>query len=132
MTQNVQTAVTSIPSESSMQQSWFQMIQNFFVGYPTWAVEVGVFGVGGLLIGFLFRSIGRLLVLLAILGIAIAVILHYTHVIILPVTKIKIFLGLQDVSTIQEGFQVFATWSREHLVALLSLIVGLLLGWTLG
>lgn len=124
--------VSVIPSEGYMQQSWFEMIQNFFVGYPMWAVELGVFGVGGLLVGFLFKGIGRFLVLLAILGISIAVILHYTQVVVLPVAKIKTLLGLRDVFSIQEGFQVFAAWSREHLIALLSLIVGLLLGWKLG
>ncbi len=129
-------AVAAIPVEVPMaqtSQSWYEMLRaQFPETVPAWALEVGVFGVGSFLLGFLFKCCGRLLTVALVVGIAVLLGLHYSNVMPLDVTYWKALLGLADVTAFQEVPAVFFAWGKEHVVACVSVVVGFMLGWKLG
>ena len=124
--------VETVTTEPTMPQSWFESAQKFLEGYlPTWTSELLVFGLAFFLLGFLLKSFGRVLVFTIIAGIIVVAILHYVHVISLDMELIRHWLGI-DKTTLQEAPGAFIGWSREHLIAVVSAIVGFLVGWKLG
>lgn len=124
--------VEGMTTEPTMPQSWFESAQKFLEGYlPAWASELLVFGLAFFLLGFLLKSFGRILVFTIIAGIIVVAILHYAHVISLDMELIRHWLGIGK-TTLQEAPGAFVSWARGHIIAVISAIVGFLVGWKLG
>lgn len=122
----------AIGAEPSMPQSWFEAAQKFLDQYmPAWASELVVFGLAFFLLGFLLKIFGRMLIFTLIAGILVVAILHYAHVIALDMEVVRLWLGIGK-TTLQEIPGTFLAWTRGHIIAVVSAIVGFLLGWTVG
>lgn len=121
-----------IAAEPTSPQSWFESAQKFLEGYmPAWASELLVFGLAFFLLGFLLKSFGRMLVFTILAGLIVVAILHYAHVISLDMELIKHWIGMGTAS-LQEVPGLFFAWAKMHVIAVVSAIVGFLVGWKLG
>ena len=121
-----------VANEAIVQRNWYEIVSGHFEGYPTWAVEVGIFGVGALVLGFLCKTIGRYLFFAVIAAALLLFALSYTHVVSINMLQVKQFLGIQDIASLQDLGTVLLAWGRVHVVAVISLVVGFILGWKLG
>lgn len=115
-----------------MQQSWYEALSKQFVGYPTWAVELGIFGVVFLIIGFLARSFGRLF-FVALLAIAVALgAAYYFNLAPAFLTQLKDFFGLHDVTVLGDLPAQLITWARTHVVGCAGVVLGFFVGYSIG
>jgi uncharacterized membrane protein (Fun14 family) len=122
--------IPSVPA--SLHPHWFESIRAKLHGYPEWAVEVGVYGVVGLLIGFGLKNFGRALIL-GILGAAVIIwVLSTLHIIAVDIAQLKTYLGLSSVANLDDAIKVAIAWFQAHSRAGIALVVGFFLGWVLG
>jgi len=116
-----------------MQQSWYTLISNYFKDYPAWAVELGAFGITSLILGFLCKSFGKTVAILVLLITVLFAGLWYLQ--LMPesfLINLKLFVGLQETSTLHDVPAVFIPWAREHVIACVSAVVGFVVGYKLG
>ena len=125
--------VVSLPVEGEvMYQSWYKTISSYLAEYPSWVLDVGVFGVGALLLGVLIKNFGRYIIFSLIAAVVIMLALNHLHVITFSVNNLRQVLGLQDIHSVGEFSTELLAWSKAHVVACVSAIVGFLVGWQLG
>lgn len=113
--------------------NWFERVSAYLTekGLPGWAIEVSVFGLLGAIFGFLAKTIGRPFGILLLVAIGALIVLHYAHVAPETVTDIEQFLGVHDMSW-ADAPQVVVNWARAHVIACVSTLVGIVIGWKLG
>lgn len=125
----VEMVVEEVPMRvPSLAQGWFEQLQEKFPGYPSWALELVVFGLGALIAGFLLKCCGRFVAMVFIALVVVLAVLHYAH--IMPFNFA--FFGLQDIHSLNELFQACFAWGKAHVIACVSAVVGFLIGWKLG
>jgi len=125
-------ATTPVASEAMMQKNWYEIVSSYFEGYPAWAVEVAVFGVGALVLGFLCKTVGRYLFFAGVAAALLLVVLSHMQVVSINMMQVKQFLGIQDIASLQDLGTVLVEWGKVHVIAVVSLIFGFILGWKLG
>lgn len=111
-------------------QGWLDSIKERFASQEPWAIELVIFGLGGFVLGFLLKNFGKLMVIGAVVAVALIIGLHYTHV--YPFEKLQALLGFPEIHNVHELLKEKIVWGKEHPVALVSGIVGLLVGWKVG
>lgn len=115
-----------------METNWFETIKTKLQNYPEWVFDVGVFGLVGFVVGFVFKNFGKVLLFGAI-GLIIGLgILHYAHIISVNMNQIKDILGLAAANTIDDGVRIYSDWARLHIVGLLAAAVSFCIGWKVG
>jgi uncharacterized membrane protein (Fun14 family) len=118
------------PAMSS--QGWLETIKERFSSQEPWAIELVVFGLGGFVAGFLLKNFGRIALILLAVAVVAVLGLHYTHVYNMPFERVQAFLGISDLNTFQDIITMKIAWGKEHPVAIISAVVGLLVGWKVG
>jgi len=126
-------AAEVVMPEAGMSQNWFERASEFLAskGLPGWAIEVTVFGVTSLILGFLFKSFGRYLALLVLLLIAVGVGMHYANFMPEYLMQAKQFIGIESLA-LQDAPMTFVAWAKVHYIACVSAVVGFFIGWKLG
>jgi hypothetical protein len=115
-----------------MQQSWYEMLSKQFKAYPAWAVELGIFGIVFLILGFLVKSFGRYF-FLTILGIAACIAAAY-YFDFAPgfITELKDFMGLHNMKVLGDIPTIFIAWARGHAIACIGAVIGFVVGYSIG
>lgn len=124
-------AASSAAEAAPIQANWFDSIKEKLNTQEAWATELVIFGLSGLIIGFLLKNFGKILVTLTLAALAIAVVLHFT-VYPMPMDKLQAFFGIADFSDIQGMINAKIAWIKQHPVAAVSGFVGILVGWKVG
>ena len=115
-----------------MELSWYTLLRRQFQGYPDWAVDLGIFGIVFLIIGFLAKTFGRLFAL-ALLGLLIFVAAaHYFNFAPMFLAELKTFFGVADVQLLGDIPMMFMDWARAHIFACLGGVLGFVVGYKLG
>jgi len=127
----VETPVAPVAPVTSA-QGWLDAIKERFSTQEPWAIELVVFGLGGFVAGFLLKNFGKLALMLLAVALVVIVGLHYTHVTEIPFEKLQAFLGISDLNTVQDIINMKIAWAKDHPVAIVSGVVGLLVGWKVG
>ncbi len=112
--------------------SWFNTIKERLSGQEPWAVELVVFGLSGFVAGFLLKNFGRLVFVAALIAAAVFAAFHFTHIYEFPIEQLKAFFGIADLSSLQAIVAAKIELCKEHPVAVLSAVVGALVGWKVG
>jgi|GEM_PF-6749427 uncharacterized membrane protein (Fun14 family) len=115
-----------------MSSNWLDSIKERFSGQEPWAVELVVFGLGGFVAGFLLKNFGKLLLLLLAAALIVVLALHYTHVNEMPFEQLQALLGISSFQNVQDIITVKIAFCKEHPVALVSGVVGMMVGWKVG
>lgn len=115
-----------------MQQSWYEMLSKQFKAYPSWAVDLGIFGVVFLIIGFLVKSFGRYFFLTLLAFAAAVAAAYYFDFAPEFLTELKEFLGLQEMQVLGDIPTVFVAWARGHALACIGAVLGFIVGYTIG
>jgi len=132
-TEVTQAAVAMPVAEGEvMYRSWYQTLSSYFEGYPSWVMEVGVFGVGALVLGVLLKNFGRYVIFGLVAAAVIIAALSYLHVISFSVMNLRQILGIQDIHSVQDFGTEFVAWAKTHVIACISAVVGFFVGWQLG
>jgi uncharacterized membrane protein (Fun14 family) len=118
------------PAMSS--QGWLDAIKERFNSQEPWAIELVIFGLGGFVAGFLLKNFGKIALIVLAVALAAIVGLHYTHVYDMPFEKLQEFFGISQANTLQDIFNAKIAWCKDHPVALVSAVIGLLVGWKVG
>lgn len=113
-------------------KGWFEIVREYFKDYPTWAVEIAIFGLGSFVLGFVTRFLSRLFFPLIVGTIVGLFILYYYDIVHVDIEHLRELFGLQEAHSFDEIFKVATVWVREHMVATISAVVGFILGWKLG
>lgn len=116
---------------STTLQGWLDTLQEKFNTQP-WVIELIVFGLGGFVAGFLIKNFGRMALIIAVVLLVATMVLHYTHVYDMPFEQLQLFLGVNEMGSVQDMLNAKMTWCQEHSVAVVSGIVGILAGWKVG
>lgn len=116
---------------STTLQGWLDTLQEKFNTQP-WVIELIVFGLGGFVAGFLIKNFGRMALIIAVVLLVATMVLHYTHVYDMPFEQLQLFLGVNEMGSVQDMLNAKMTWCQEHPVAVVSGIVGILAGWKVG
>lgn len=126
-------ATQIVTPEAPMSQNWFDKVSSFLAdkGLPDWAIEVTVFGVASLIIGFLCKSFGRYMALLVVLAVAAGIGMQYANIMPEYLAQAKTFLGIQEIA-LQDIPMAFVAWAKVHYIACVSAVVGFFIGWKLG
>ncbi len=119
-----------VPASST--QGWLDAIKERLSGQEPWAIELVIFGLGGFVAGFLLKNFGKMALIVLAVALAVVVGLHYTHVYDMPFEKLQAFLGISDLNTFQDIINAKVSWCQNHPVALVSALVGLVVGWKVG
>ncbi|MBY0109937.1 MAG: hypothetical protein K2X90_02385 [Candidatus Babeliaceae bacterium] len=119
-------------AQTSSTQGWLDAIKERLSNQEPWAIELVVFGLGGFVAGFLLKNFGRMALIVLAVALAVVVALHYTHVYDMPLEKLQAVLGISDLNTFQDLINAKVAWCQNHPVALVSALVGLLVGWKVG
>lgn len=127
----LETPVAPVAPTSSA-QGWLDSIKERFSSQEPWAIELVVFGLGGFVAGFLLKNFGKLALIVLAVALVLIVGLHYTHVYDMPFEKLQAFLGISDLTTVQDIINMKIAWAKDHPVAIVSGVVGLLVGWKVG
>lgn len=110
----------------------WEKIRTAFAGYPDWVSEGVVAAFLGLVIGFLARILGRLVLMTLVTAVLIGFGLHYFGIISFHIQPLLKFLGLTQWPGFSELLSSFFTACKAHLMACVTLILGFILGWQLG
>lgn len=95
-------------------------------------IEVSAYLVIGFISGFLIKKYGRfVIVILLVAGLSMGVLAHF-NVITIDWVKIKMLLGISEIHTLDNVRQVYSAWIKEHIVAIISVIIGFLIGHRAG
>lgn len=130
----VAAVVIDTPVEAPMAHSasWLDSIKERFGGQESWAVELVTFGLAGLVLGFLLKNFGRIASLIIAAAFIAVLVLHYTHVYEMPYEKLLEVLNVPSTASMQDIINAKIAWSKDHLVAVVSGLVGVLVGWKVG
>ncbi|MGC2310217.1 MAG: FUN14 domain-containing protein [Candidatus Babeliaceae bacterium] len=110
---------------------WFTALQNKLKDYPSWVLDICLYGIFGLVIGFLCKNIGRYL-FFGVLGmIAFLWILNTAGFATIDTARIKDFLGLSSIQTIDDLLHMYIEWVRAHLIGCIAFIIAFFCGWKL-
>ncbi len=127
----VETPVAPMENVTSS-QGWLDVIKERFNSQEPWAIELVIFGLGGFVAGFLLKNFGRIALILLAIAVVSILGLHYTHLYDMPFEKLQALLGISDVNTLQDIITMKIAWAKDHPVAIVSGVVGLLVGWKVG
>lgn len=111
---------------------FWEKIRSAFAGYPDWVGESLVAAFLGLVMGFLVRILGRLILMMLVTAVAIGFGLHYFGVISFHTQPLLRFLGLAQWPGFSELLASFFAACKAHIMACVTLIIGFILGWQLG
>lgn len=118
--------------ELCMQQSWYVLLSKQFKAYPSWAVDLGIFGIVFLILGFLVKSFGRYFFLCLLAVVAALAAAYYFDFAPGFLTELKEFLGLHDMQVLGDIPAIFIAWAREHALACIAAVLGFIVGYTIG
>ncbi len=110
---------------------WIQ-IKGYFKDYPDWVTEGVVALFLGLVVGFLFRTLGKYAVLVFTTLLVAGFVMHYAGLATFQSAPLIKFFGISRIPTMGEAATSFFGWTRLHLVASVGGVLGFILGWTLG
>lgn len=108
---------------------WYDVMQGHLSRYPNWAVELGVYGLGGCLAGFLLKNFGRFMIGLIATLLLFLWFFAYLDIITFHLENLRALLGIQAIQTIDDGVRIYTEWAREHWAACLGSIIGFIIGW---
>ncbi len=110
----------------------WERIRSAFAGYPEWIGEglVGVFA--GLVLGFLSRILGRMVLIILVTAVVVGVGLHYFNVVSFNTEPVLKFFGMAQWPSASEFITGMFTWCKVHIVACIAVILGFILGWKFG
>jgi uncharacterized membrane protein (Fun14 family) len=120
---------TTIPLTTS--SGWFESLQNKLQEYPAWIIDASIYGVFGLIAGFLFKNIGRYILLGLLISCVVLWLLNSVGFVIIDTVHIKDFFGFSAINTLDDLATVFLTWIHLHLIVCIAFIVGFFCGWKL-
>ena len=110
----------------------WETLETKLKNYPEWLVDIAIYGIAAMILGFIVKNFGRVL-FFAVFGIIVVMwFLHYTDFIVVNIARLKSLIGLSGVESLDAAFRVWCEWARMHLAACAALVVGFLLGWKLG
>jgi uncharacterized membrane protein (Fun14 family) len=121
-----------IVAPSGSTQGWFEAIKERFNSQEPWAIELIVFGLGGFVAGFLLKNFGKIALIILAVTVAVIVGLHYTDMYHVPFENLQAFVGVSDFNSFQTIINAKMIWCKDHPVAVVSLVIGLLVGWKVG
>lgn len=107
-------------------------IASLFEGFPQYLIDILVFAPIGLILGFLFRTFGRFLLISILVVGAIFILGQYFNLITVHQNQLHSFVGLNPTYSIRDLFAFLINWSQEHVTACITLIISFTIGWKLG
>ncbi len=111
---------------------WWETVESHLKDYPTWLLEIGIYGFISCALGFLFKNFGRYIIFAFVGIIALAWLFSYLDLITINNLRMKDLVGLGNARTLDDGFYIISGWARAHIAACISLVGGFFLGWKLG
>lgn len=112
--------------------SWIGSLRSKFSGYPDYLVDGVIFGVVGLIAGFLFKNFGRLFVIGVVATVIVLAAMSYGHLVSFNFGTIQSFFGITPRESIIDIVKDYATMITQNVPATLALIAGFFVGWKLG
>lgn len=95
-------------------------------------MEVTIFGLTGLVAGFLSKSFGKHFVMIAVGVLLTLVVLQYLDLAPLAFLKLREMFGILPGASIADIFNAYITWIKEHVFGVVSFVVGFFIGWKIG
>ena len=114
-----------------VRELWDQ-VREAFRGYPDWVSEAVVGAFLGLVVGFLFRTVGRYVVVTAVVLGVTGFIFHYAGLATFHVEPLVRIFGIDSFPAVGDLFVSLFGWMKAHLAACVTTILGFILGWRLG
>lgn len=121
------------------QEGWFDIARakgkDWFARMNiSWAdvTEVIISGSVGLVIGFLVKKFGRLIILAGLSLVIVMLFLHYMQFIAIEWQAILTWFGLAKDVTVKEAIQFWVTRSQYNLPSVILFLVGVLIGYKIG
>lgn len=107
-------------------------VKEYFKGYPEWVSEAVVGAFLGLIAGFLFRTVGRYMVVAIVTLGATGFILHYLGLTTFHSESLVKIFGVDSLPALGDLFSYAFAWMKGHLAPCMTTILGFILGWRLG
>jgi len=117
-------------TNSHIQTVWND-IQSRLQDYPDWLVELGMSLLFGLVIGFVCRNFGRMLLFFCMSALITVFVLEYTNFIAIQAPGLRALFKDPN-ETVATWVHAVFTYARDRIVATAGLIIGFLFGWRLG
>lgn len=112
--------------------SLLQSLRTEMNGYPGWLVDGGIGFCIGLLLGFIIRNFGTIVLIVFATLIGGLWLLDSFGLIVVKAQEIKAMLGFAQAHDIRTSFEMVKVWSREHYSAAIGGGVGFIIGWKVG
>ena len=112
--------------------SWWEAFETKLKDYPAWLIDVSIFGIAGIIAGYVIKNFGKLLLLAGLALVIILWLFNYLDLLTPNIQRLKELLGIASASGCSEVLHIWSEWARMHLAACGALIVGFLVGWKLG
>ncbi|HBL99006.1 TPA: hypothetical protein DDZ86_05185 [Candidatus Dependentiae bacterium] len=110
---------------------WIQ-IKSYFKDYPDWVTEGVVALFLGLVLGFLFRTLGKYAVIVVTTLFVAGFVFHYAGLATFQSAPLVKFFGISHIPSLGEAVSNIFEWAQAHLAACVAGILGFILGWKLG
>lgn len=95
-------------------------------------MEVTIFGLTGLVAGFLSKSFGKHFVMIAIGVLLTLFALQWLDLAPLNFLKLREMFGILPGATLTDIFNTYIAWVKDHVIGVVSFIVGFFIGWKIG
>lgn len=112
--------------------SWWYLVQAQLKSYPPWLVQVTFFGITGLIVGFIAKNFGKLIVYTTIGVTVLLWLLHYLQFISIHGFAFKSLLGLSTAHSLDDVLKIYFVWAQTHVIGCVAASVGFFLGWRVG
>lgn len=111
---------------------WWYLVQAQLSHYPVWLMQVTLFGLSGLIAGFIAKNFGKMLIYTVIGVILLLWLLSYLNYISINSVAFKDLFGVTSAHSIDDIIRIYGKWAHEHMVGCIAGAISFLLGWRLG
>lgn len=116
--------------------SWLKQAQTavgtFFGQLPVYAADILIFGPLGIFLGFLFKTLGRYLLIGLFSAAVIVWFADYMQIITVHQAQVQAFFGGHQLNSLHDVGTLAMAVMREHIAAVFAALIGFILGWKLG
>lgn len=118
--------------ESLSIKYWHDLLKTKLAGYPAYLPDIIIGFPLGFVIGFLFKTFGRFLIIGLIVTAAVLWLADYMNFITIHRSQVESLVGMQPFHSFQDLYNYMVTMVREHVAGFIALVIGFLLGCKLG
>ena len=94
--------------------SWLDTLRMKLADYPSWIIDIGVYGISGIALGFIAKKMGKLFFWALAFVLVLLILAHYANSQIVNVVLLKQFLNMSAISSFEGFFQQLGDLFQQH------------------